>query len=87
MAIAVREIQPTPNPNAMKFVLDQKICDGPASFYSLEQAKGHTLATRLLSISGVSNVMLLGDFVTVGKEPQARWSEINGQVKRVLTAD
>jgi NFU1 iron-sulfur cluster scaffold homolog, mitochondrial len=87
MVFAVREIQPTPNPNAMKYVLDQKISDGPASFYSLDQAKGHLLATRLLSISGVSNVMLLGDFVTVGKLPSARWSEINGKVKRVLAAD
>jgi hypothetical protein len=28
--------------------------------------------------------MLLGDFVTVGKEPKARWADINGQVKQIL---
>jgi hypothetical protein len=87
MVFAVREIQPTPNPNAMKFVLDRRISEKPASFYSLEQAQGHALATRLLSIPGVSNVMLLADFVTVGKQPQARWAEINGQVRRILASE
>jgi hypothetical protein len=39
-----------------------------------------------MAIAGVSNVMLLNDFVTVGKQPQARWSDINGNVKRVLAS-
>jgi NFU1 iron-sulfur cluster scaffold homolog, mitochondrial len=83
----VREIQATPNPNAMKYVLDRTISANPASFFNKQQAKEHSLASRLFAIGGVSNVMLLGDFVTIGKEPQARWSDINGRVKQVLAAD
>jgi hypothetical protein len=84
VAFVVREIQPTPNPNAMKFVLDATITSTPARFYSQEEAASHPLATRLLSVAGVSNIMLLGDFVTVGKKPEARWSEIKPQITRLL---
>jgi hypothetical protein len=87
MALGVKEVQATPNPNAMKFVLDGRISENPISFYSLDQAKEHPLATRLLSIAGVTNVMLLGDFVTVGKSPKARWSDINARVKQILCKD
>jgi hypothetical protein len=89
MGFGVREIQPTPNPNAMKFVLDAIVSEEPASFYSREQAGANPaevnrLAEKLLAIQGVSNVLLLNDFVTVGKLPQARWSDINGRVKQIL---
>jgi hypothetical protein len=83
----VKEIQPTPNPNAMKYVLDRTISTDPASFYSAEQAKAHPVASKLMAIQGVSNVMLLSDFVTVGKQPQARWSDINGAVRKILAAE
>jgi scaffold Nfu/NifU family protein len=89
MGFVVTEIQATPNPNAMKFVLDAMVSEEPASFYSREQAVANPnvvsrLAEKLLAIQGVSNVMLLKDFVTVGKLPQARWSDINGRVKQIL---
>jgi len=80
----VRQIQPTPNPNAMKFVLDGAISSQPISFLNAEQAAGHPLAEKLFSVQGVSHVMLLGDFVTIGKRPEAKWSQINESIKRVL---
>ena len=87
MAFGVREIQPTPNPNAQKFVLDRRVSEIPTNFYSLDQAKDHDLGTKLMTIPGVSNVLLLGDFITVGKRPEARWSDINRQVKQALAAE
>jgi hypothetical protein len=86
VAFSVQKIQPTPNPNAMKFVLDRTISAHPASFFSSDQAKDNPLVAKLFGISGVTNVMLLGDFVTIGKESQARWSDINSQVQQVLAA-
>jgi hypothetical protein len=87
VVFVVREIQVTPNPNAMKYVLDRTIASQPASFFSQQQAKDHSLASRLFAIGGVTNVMILGDFVTIGKEPKARWSDINGRVKQILAAE
>jgi hypothetical protein len=80
----VSEIQPTPNPNAAKFILDRPISDQPKSFFDAASAAGHSIAARLFAIEGVSSVLLLGDFVTINKSPEARWPQINRRVKAVL---
>ncbi len=36
----VIEVQPTPNPNAHKFMLDRAISDAPVSFLNSEAANG-----------------------------------------------
>jgi hypothetical protein len=82
----VSEVQPTPNPNATKFVLDRSISEGPVSFFDAASAKDHPVASRLFAIGGVSGVFLLRDFVTVNKSPDAKWSDITSGVKRVLSS-
>lgn len=86
MAFRVLEVQPTPNPNALKFVLDRPISDLPLSFFSAEAAVGNALAARLFAIPGVVSLLLLGDFVTINKSPQAKWADIRGKAKKVLSA-
>lgn len=78
------EVQPTPNPNAVKLVLDRAIVEQPLSFFNAGQAIGHPLAERLFSIQGVSSLLLLGDFVTVNKRPEAAWADITAKVKKAL---
>jgi hypothetical protein len=85
MPFDVREIQPTPNPNAVKFVLDRPITDGPVSFLSAEQAVSHPIAQQLFAIPGVTSLLLLGDFVTVNKDAAASWATIKRKVKQVLS--
>jgi hypothetical protein len=84
MAFEVVEIQPTPNPNAAKFVVSQPIADQPTSFFHADAAKDHPIASRLFGIPGVTSVLLLGDFVTVNKDPAAPWERINRRVREVL---
>src|SRR5262249_49238956 len=84
MAFAVREIQPTPNPNAAKFILDRPVSDRPMSFFNAASAKGHVVAEELFVIPGVSSLLLLGDFITVNKTPDADWDEITQRVQAVL---
>jgi hypothetical protein len=84
MPYRVREVQPTPNPNAAKFVLDQLVTDQTMSFRQPEQAKDHSLAKKLFAIQGVSGIMLLGDFITVTKTPEADWKNVSAAVKTVL---
>ena len=85
MAFRVVEVQPTPNPNALKFVLDREISERPTSFLTAGAATGHPIATRLFGIPGVSSLLLLGDFVTVNKSPDANWAEIKPRVQRALS--
>ncbi len=86
MAFVVREVQPTPNPNAVKFVLDRVISDRPMSFLDPSSGGDHPVAVRLFAISGVTSLLLLGDFVTVNKRPEARWADIKTKVEQALAS-
>ena len=84
MGFEVAEIQPTPNPNAMKFVLDRKVAERPVSFFDANAARGHAVATMLFAIPGVCSLLFLHDFVTVNKRPDAKWPGIKRAVRKVL---
>ena len=84
MPYKVIEIQPTPNPNAAKFVLDGECSEAPMSFFNADAASDHPLAKKLFAIPGVTSLLLLGDFITVNKQPNLRWEEITPAVRRVL---
>ena len=85
MPFCVTDIQPTPNPNAVKFVLDRRIVEQSTSFLKADDAAGYPVAEKLFLIPGVSSLLFLGDFITVNKQPEAAWSEITSRVKKVLT--
>jgi hypothetical protein len=87
MAFRVSEVQPTPNPNAAKFILDREIVSAPTSFFNAESAKDHPLAKRLFAIPGVSSLLFLNDFVTINKRPDVAWDDITPSVEKVLGSD
>ncbi len=80
----VLEVQPTPNPNAVKIVVDQPISDTPLSFFNPAAGKDHPLAAKLFAIPGVTSLLILNDFVTVSKAADAVWKNITPAAKRVL---
>lgn len=86
MPFKVREVQPTPNPNAVKLILDRVISDRPMSFLNAASGKEHPIASKLFAIDGVAALLLLGDFVTVSKSPEARWADITKKVEQALAA-
>lgn len=81
----VLEIQPTPNPNAAKIVLDRPVSEQPMSFFNAEAAKNYPLATQLFAIEGVTSLLLLGDFITINKSPNADWDDITQRARSVLS--
>ena len=84
MPFLIKEIQPTPNPNAAKFVLDGEISPGPVSFLTPDQGKDDPLASQFFAINGVTSVLLLGDFITINKHPDAKWDPITSKVREIL---
>ncbi len=80
----VLEVQPTPNPNAVKIVVEGVISDKPLSFFNPDAGKDHPLAFRLFAIPGVTSLLILNDFVTVSKAASAVWKTITPAAKRVL---
>ena len=79
----VLSIEETPNPNARKFIVDEP-AEQTMSFFNADSAKGYALAERLFTISGVSSLLFLRDFITVNKIPEAKWADILKEVRQVL---
>jgi hypothetical protein len=84
MGFLIKSVQPTPNPNATKFVLDREISTHPISFLTPDQAQSHPVAKELFNIDGVTSVLILGDFVTINKVSSSKWESITGKVEEIL---
>ena len=59
---------PTPNPDALKFIVDRQLVDGePVSFNGPEDGVGSPLAEKLFGLGGVRQLFAYQNFVTVTK--------------------
>ncbi|MGH7242197.1 MAG: NifU N-terminal domain-containing protein [Phycisphaerales bacterium] len=89
MPYRVREFQETPNPGAVKVVLDGPISPleghtAPRSYRSAESASKDPLAARLFQVTGIENVLIASDWLTVGKNPDATWKSVKNAVEKAL---
>ena len=77
--------EPTPNPNSVKFSLNQTVtAEGSESYDNPQEAANSPLAKRLFDIKGVRSLFFLKNFVTVVKDSGSGWDEIVPQVKEIL---
>ena len=73
----IAEIESTPNPNAMKFVLREPLTWGiTRSYDNAAQAEEDVLASRLFEIPHVSNVFYVDKWITVTQDGGADWKEL-----------
>jgi Fe-S cluster biogenesis protein NfuA len=77
----IAEIEPTPNPNAMKFVLKEPLTWGISRSYdNAEAAKDDKLAAALFDIEHVTNVFYVDHWITVTQDGQGDWKELMRQL-------
>ena len=73
----ISEIEPTPNPNAMKFVLKEPLTWGISrSYENAGQAKDDPLAAKLFEIEHVVSVFYVDHWITVTQDGKADWQEL-----------
>ena len=73
----IADIQETPNPNAVKFILKEPVSHGTShSFKQREDAAGNALAESLFDIDHVVSVFYMDKMITVEKTDEAEWDEI-----------
>lgn len=73
----IAEIEGTPNPNAMKFVLREPLTWGiTRSYDDAGQAKDDPLAAKLFDIEHVTNVFYVDHWITVTQDGGADWKEL-----------
>lgn len=83
----VQTVQPTPNPNAFKFILeDQVVARGVKNYTSNVEAKGDPLGESLFAIAGVDTLFFCDTFVTVSMVESADWRSVHDEVVKVLEA-
>ncbi len=77
----IAEIERTPNPNAMKFILKEPLSYGISRSYdSAEAAREDALAAALFAIPGVTNVFYVDTWITVTQDGTRDWSELLKQL-------
>ena len=73
----ISDIQETPNPNAVKFILREPITHGVArQFGSAEQAQSDALAKSLFEVGNVVSVFYMDNMITAEKEDSADWDDL-----------
>ena len=73
----IAEIEPTPNPNAMKFILKEPLTWGVTRSYdNAGAAADDPLAAALFDVEHVTNVFYVDHWITVTQDGQGDWQEL-----------
>ena len=83
----IAEIEDTPNPNAVKFILKDPLTWGITHSYdNALQAQGDALAAALFNIEHVTNVFYVDRWLTVTQDGEADWPELVREVADPIRA-
>ena len=71
------QTEPTPNPNALKFLPGREVSAEPREFRTIDEAAASPLAEALFELEGVQGVFFGVDYLSVTRDPQGPgWSEM-----------
>lgn len=75
--LQVQDVDLTPNPQALKFILNEKLLTRETRNYkSKEEAENDPLAKGIFEIEGVVSVFYMDKFITIEKDPKVAWGNI-----------
>lgn len=69
-------VEPTPNPQAAKFVLNRSVGPQGRTFRGDPTAADAAWAKALLAIPGVLGLYGVNNFISINKQPDASWDAI-----------
>ena len=73
----ISDIEETPNPNAVKFILREPVSNGVARQYgAAELAESDPLAKSLFDVGHVVSVFYMDKMITVEKDEEGDWDEL-----------
>jgi len=73
----ISDIEETPNPNAVKFILREPVSNGVAKQYgSADQAENDPLAKSLFDVGHVVSVFYMDRMITIEKDDEADWDDL-----------
>ena len=78
-------IQSTPNPNALKFVLNMPVKnEGKAIYKNAEQCGDNAMARALLTVPNITEVYFFDNYITVTQDGSVEWDVIEDQIKKII---
>ncbi|OGH60651.1 MAG: hypothetical protein A3G34_11030 [Candidatus Lindowbacteria bacterium RIFCSPLOWO2_12_FULL_62_27] len=85
--LTVVNIEPTPNPNAIKFVVNQPfVPSGSVTYGGPAETGVDPLGAALFRIRGVQSVYYMHDFVTVTKSDEVPWEDIVEEAESTISS-
>ena len=73
----ISDIEETPNPNAVKFILREPVSNGVARQYgSADQVENDPLAKSLFDVGHVVSVFYMDRMITVEKDDEGDWDDL-----------
>ncbi len=77
--------QPTPNPNALKFILDKPVKEkGNSTFITIDDCKDIPMAQELFKVRGVDKVHFFENSITITKFNYEDWEVLEPKIEAVL---
>ena len=83
---SVEEIELTPNPSSVKFILDRKVIDSGSKTID-GYLESDTFATNLFALDIVDRVYLRENFVSVTLNSADLWVVFKDKIKNIIEAD
>jgi len=75
MPYTITKVEPTPNPNARKLIVDPSP-GAIRSYFRSEDADNDPLGRAIFAIPGITNVLIHTGFISVCIEPGTSWKPI-----------
>jgi len=81
----------TPNPNSLKFIASEALYpySGSLTYNSVSEAEAisNCMAAKLFSVTGVTKIFIMSNFVTVDKTEDINWKDIHLQIKEIIKTE
>lgn len=78
-------IQSTPNPNALKFVLNIPVKnEGRVTYKSAAECDTNPLAKAIFTVSNIREVYFFDNYITVTQDGNIGWEDIEDQIQRLI---
>jgi Fe-S cluster biogenesis protein NfuA len=74
------------NANVRRFTSPHTLYVGTKSVSSTEDAQGLPLAERMIGLSGVEKIQLIGHLLVVAKSPDREWKDLGPEIESVLAS-
>ena len=79
------QTESTPNPNSLKFILDDyKLCENPIEFNKLQENMHSVLADELFKIKGIENILFNKNCISINKN-QYTWDQLKASILQVIS--